>query len=342
MKFFIIAGLAVFFLLAGIAKASDRRIVELNINLDPAVHDRNKSVITINSQSEYDIELNKNISIPIAIYRGSTLKRTVYIWIEDNEERISSKQKISLPTRFKSYDISANLSFSKCFPDADYNIVAEGLGLNTTKSVNLRFPDCTTNPLTTDGKLSYSVLHAEKQAESGKPFKTRILISNPTDQHLEIDAWSYIYRSSRCYSGDREQNKKTINVPEFSNITFDLENTVDADPGDYNLKIKLLRSDRKTPKEITFPLSVVGNNTQDNNDVNNTKLSITKNFDSDANITDPKKAEKRSLFASNRTDNSSQPGTVYESSSARARKIAVYILILLLALLLVALILKRL
>lgn len=344
MKSLMIVGLAVFFMLAGIAKASasDRRIIEMHLRLDPAAQDRDTSLISINSLPRYDIELNKNISVPIAIYRGSTLKRTVYIWIEDSKERISTKEKFSLPTRFQNYSISANLSFSRCFLDADYRIVAEGLDLNATKQVSLEFINCTASPPAKDSQLSYSVLHAENQVESGKLFKTRILISNPTDQHLEIDAWSYVYRSSVCYSGEREQNKKKINVPEFSNITFDLENTVNADAGEYNLKIKLLRSDLKTPKEMTLPIIVTGNESQSQEN-DNTRLSITENIDSKSNFSDQKQPEKRSLFSfQNKTDSSSGPQTVYESSSARARKIAVYVLILLLALLLVALVLKKL
>ena len=344
MRFLIVVGFAFFFLIAGFAKASaaDRRIVELHLSLEPAQRDKNTSYIEVNSKPKYEITLNNNISVPITVYRGSTLKRTVYIWIEDGKERISTKEKFSLPTRFKSYNLSANLSFSKCFPNADYKIIAEGLGINSAKNTNLRFIDCASPQQTKDGKLSYSVIDSEDRVEAGKQFKTRILVSNPTNQHLEVSAWSYVYRSSICYSGEREQNKKIINVPEFSNITFDLENTVDAEPGGYNLKIKLLRFDRKTPKEITLPLSVIGNSNDNRNNVDNTRLSITKKFDSDANATESKKAEKRSLFESNRTGVSSQPVTVYESSSAKAGKLAVYMLMILLALLLVALLLKRL
>jgi hypothetical protein len=364
MKILIITCIAVLLVLAGFVRASSaeqpKRRLEIGVSLaQETPPDKDQSYISIHSLSTYKIKTGHNINVPLTIYRGVTLKRTVYLWIHDSEnKRISSKPKFSLLTRFMSYDLSAALNFSKCHANKTYTIIAQGLGLNETKQVSLDFINCDQESATateTDGKLSFSVISHKETIESGVPFKTRILISNPTEQHLEVDAWSYVYRSSKCYSGDREQNRKTLNVPEFSNITFDMENTANAPEGDYNLKIKFIRSDRKTPKEITLPIKVQENAGDEDNkgdeeaqssgsdhvsEGKKKNLLIAINEDSDTDNTNKSSPKKRSLFSFSDENNSANE-PIYESSSAKARRLTVYFLILVLALVLIALILKR-
>jgi hypothetical protein len=128
---------------------------------------------------------------------------------------------------------------------------------------------------------------------------------------------------------------KVINIPEYSNVTFDLENIVNASAGDYSLKIKLLRSDRKSPEEITLPISIISNasGTQKNNAA---KLSVAENPALKNSTINTTKKRLLDLPSLNRT------GIVYESSSAKARNLTVYFLIAALAILLVILILKKL
>jgi hypothetical protein len=345
MRFIIILA-AVFLLLLSIVRA-DRSI---EVSVDLSQQDKNISYIIIKPAPGYNILLDTNISIPITIYRGKTLKRTVYVWVQDsNGKRISSRQKFSLPTRFTSYNLKANLSFSACRPSGSYIIIAEGLDTDHSEQLALQF-SCSSStpapPKAQDGKISFSVINTPTRIESGIPFKTRLLITNPTDQYLEVDAWSYVYRSSRSYSGEREQNKKTINLPEHSNVTFDLGNTVHAQPGEYSLKIKFLRSDRKTPKELTFPITVDSNSSKtDTLSAKSNKLTAA---NADDNTQTPpatgkdsnSSTAKRKLFSSTPKNSSGQ--TVFKSSSAKAKGLAVYFLIAVLALILIALIIKKL
>ena len=347
MKFIIMTGFALCLLLCTVRASVDKMSEDISLSVCP-VQDRDVSAIMIDGLFEYGVYPDSNISIPIYIYRGATLKRTIYVWIEDGERnRISSKQKLSLGTRFTQYNLSANLSFDVCRSSGSYRIVAEGLDIVAESQTTLNFIGCVPEPLQSDGKISYSVMDQETEVETGSLFTTRIHISNPTSDNLEVSAWSYVYRSSKCVSGEREQNKKTINVPEYANITFDLENIVftDTEPGEYSLKIKLLRSDRKTPKEITLPISVIAarQGSGESKDEEGVALSITEN--KDANSTSNRTVEKRKLFEFPEELNASRMHdvqTVYESSSAKARKLGVYFLILVLAMVLVALVLKKL
>ncbi|MBU2560889.1 MAG: hypothetical protein KKD17_01230 [Nanoarchaeota archaeon] len=358
MRILIITGIAAFFLLAGLVKAASvdasRKSIEVSVALPSEIAGRNQSYIILEPAESYSARAGESISIPLFVYRGSTLKRTIYVWIEDKDGvRVSSKSKHSLLDRFRSYNISAVLNLSKCIPTGTYMIVADGLDTNATKEALIDSVGCDPSDPSgwsnqssafIEGEISFSVVSSVESAASGIPFKTRLLVSNPTPRDLEVQAWSYVYRSSKCYSGEREQNMKTINIPEFSNVTFDLENKAIAPPGDYSLKIKLLRSDRKTPKELTLPIRVEGNGSSNPPGISEggkRVLSIGSDGGPDSGSTENSSAAKRRLFSSINPDKNAS-SVVYESSSAKARKLTVYFLIGALSLILVALVLKRL
>jgi len=321
--------------------AQDVHHVELNVDID--TFDRNASFIILEPDTKY---ADTEISIPIRIYRGKTLKRTVYIWIEDDDgERISKKAKLSLLTRFTHYNLTANITLNGCTHAKAHSLIAEGLDLKEKHDMTLDNPLCKGGDGTApsevigekDGKISYHIIDAKETITSGMPFTTRVEVRNPTVDDLELIAWSYVYRSSNCYSGKREQNRKIINLPSFSNVTFDLNNTAQASDGNYSLKIKLLRSDLKTPKEFTLPVRVT-NSLSDDYNLSSSLPLLTEDQEPDNNTSTP---ERRTLSASNLSAGN-RSGIVFESSSAKARKLTVYFLIGLLVLILIALILKRL
>ncbi len=118
-----------------------------------------------------------------------------------------------------------------------------------------------------------------------------------------------------------------------------------ASEGDYKLKLKFLRSDRKTPYEINVPLHVVVSKVikqkkiEINKSSNKYHKNTTKYSDGFSKVTGMVVAGKRILSTSNISRN--KAGTVFRSSTAKARSIAVYFLIALLTIVLIALILKR-
>ncbi|MBN1544728.1 hypothetical protein JW898_04670 [Candidatus Woesearchaeota archaeon] len=356
MRVLIITGIAAFLLLLGLVRAAadvSRKSIEVSVALPSEMEDRNRSYIILETAGPYSAGAGESISMPLFVYRGSTLKRTVYVWLEDDGGvRVSSKSKYSLPERFRSYSISAAVNLSKCVQTGTYIIVAEGLDTNSTKEVLIASVGCgpsgslggsNQSSEIAEGDISFEVISSVGIAVSGIPFRTRLLVSNPTSQDLEVQAWSYVYRSSKCYSGEREENMKTVNVPEFSNVTFDLENTVIAPPGDYSLKIKFLRSDRKTPKETTLLIRVEGDSSSDFPGISgggNSALSIENGGGPDSGTAENSSAVKRRLFSSGTSDNNSS-SVVYESSSAKARKLTVYFIIGALSLILAALVFKK-
>ncbi len=337
-------------LCAALVKAdlSKTDIFKRDIAVKVNVGDRNSSYIIIGdviviedvaTASADEITLGSNISIPLLIYRGSTLKLTVYVWIVNSSgAAVSTKSKLSIPTRFISYNLSANISFLRCFSNGDFRIVAEGLDVNATKPVDLSVLGCADDwdeqiPAVMDKEVSFSISDSVSTIRSGENFRTRVLALNPTEEDLEFDAWSYVFRSSKCYSGEREENRLTINLPAFSNVTFDLDNVVNASAGNYTLKVKLLLSGRSTPKEFSIPLKVISDSSGSIRSANK----ITSAAVTDSSVSN---ASKRKINTSNVS--SSNQGVVFRSSSAKARDMTIYFLIILLALILVILLFKRL
>ena len=120
-----------------------------------------------------------------------------------------------------------------------------------------------------------------------------------------------MYRGSKSYSGEREENKIEVEVPAHSERNVKLYNTVsDAEPGDYKLKTKIKQVNQKTAKEITKDIKVVSSKKQ---------TSSYKNT---------------SFFTKSK-------GIVYESSNIKLSKIVVYLIVLLTTLLSIVLIWKR-
>lgn len=211
---------------------------------------------------------------------------------------------------------------------------------------------------TEEGKISYE---AEVPELVSSQFKSRIQAKNPTKEDYELTAWSYVYRSSKCYSdgGEREANKITVNFMQYSNVTFDLANTLpeDIEPGDYKLKIKIQRSDRKTADEITRNITVYiesGNETlikdktdgedsrnisQDDSQSKNKGKSESKSSAKQDEAQLIKSKPKNTSFTG--TDNPDEDDALYLSKNAKTMRSIPYFLIGFFMILVVYLVVKK-
>jgi len=106
------------------------------------------------------------------------------------------------------------------------------------------------------GTLKHNLLEAPGSVEQDKDFTVMIELTNNDGNDHIVDLYSYVYRGRTTYSGERELNKKSVLVKAGETKDVGLSNTVDADPGDYKLKIRVKRDDQKTEKEITQPIKV--------------------------------------------------------------------------------------
>ncbi len=297
-------------------------------------------------------------------YRGDTLKRTVYFFVEDSfGKKVSNTDKVSLPSKYYSSNYTVHLELKTTICNSDtyrgpFFLVLFGLGVENKTRVFIGCPSSDSpeesssddlagqNPVLPQtyslfaSKPSFEIIGFPSNIYTGSPFTTRVVFHNPSERFFDISAWSYVYRSSRCYSGFREQNKKEINIPPHSNVTFELVNTVLADPGNYSFKLKILIPPNKLPKEITRPVVLFDIN--ENSD-DASALSIKHHLSiSDAHHTSKDLFGSRVLSGSGTlASDSVNSSLVYLSSSAKAKRLLPFLIILALALLLVVLVIRN-
>lgn len=155
--------------------------------------------------------------------------------------------------------------------------------------------------------------------DSNLNFTITIRIKNNKNESKAFDAWSYVYRANKCYSQDREANKMQIIVNPNQENSISLWNQLNIseidENGEYKFKIKILRTEIKTPAELTY----------------NITINIT--------IQQKAKANKTSIIAENKTITAktiantsekeeflnNQNLSQYESKSEKTKKTAAYI-----------------
>ncbi len=272
-------------------------------------------------------EFGDTIKVNFYVYKGNTTKSSIKLYIENDEDRISKITKASLQNKYtnntltlpifiypncnekyKGGDYYVKIGWTSLSKEEDsYKIKLRGINEdNCDKMYVERKPRA--------GTLNHNLLEAPGTIEADKEFKVTVELSNEDSEDHNVDLYSYVYRGNKCYCTDREANKKTILVKAGQRKEVELENTVkEAEPGDYNLKIKVKRDDQKTEKEITRPIKV-----------------LEKGIEKEENI--EKKEETIELKETQKEgytilESTKQPKTIYESSIIKAKKLAIYFFI---------------
>ena len=237
--------------------------------------------------------------------------------------------------------VQLKLNCDSKLDEGRHYLVVDGLGIKTKKEFMIKgnldsfCPEETksSNEIIseTNSKFSYEIISIPLTAENNKEFITKVLITAKDETKLKI--WSYAYRGSKCYSGEREDNMQEILIQANGNKTVELENTViDAEPGSYKLKVKLLLEGQKTEKELTEDIMVIEPiETKEEKELSKSEL----NEITEKTITECS-CDPLSLIG-----NEIQSETVYISTSKKASNLAKYIFLGLSVLLNVLLIWKR-
>ena len=165
--------------------------------------------------------------------------------------------------------------------------------------------------------------------ELGKKFNTQIEFDNNNNKDIDIKVWSYVYRGSKSYSGDREKNKKEFILKANSLEIIELSNIVEeAEPGNYKFKVLLNKNNQKTNDEITKDIIITSN--LDKNNIKTEKIDL-KNVDENEVISN--KITSNIIMKNN--------NIVYESTTEKAKNLTPIFLIILLTILCIVLIWRR-
>ncbi|MBU1004247.1 MAG: lamin tail domain-containing protein [Nanoarchaeota archaeon] len=228
----------------------------------------------INIEDVYDLgtddiaKFGQTIRVKINAYKGDTAKEVVTLWLEDDETKISKQSKFNIYNKFTESDVTIPIQIKpNCegnYDEGRYTIKAEGLDAYAEKNIILEGVDedlCETKLVgstSSRSKIYYELADWPLEIEAGKEFEIKLNVENPDDDAHEIEAWSYVYRGSKSYSGVRDSNSKNLVVKSESSREVILKNIIDeAEPGDYNLMVKIVRDEQKTESKITKPIKVV-------------------------------------------------------------------------------------
>jgi hypothetical protein len=292
------------------------------------------NILDINPDSA---EFGEVIKVKINTYRGDTLKYAIYAYIEDDGTKLSEKSTIHLKNRFTNYTltipIQLKLNCNEKYDDGKHDVVVEGLDLIETVKIEIEgksslcgssTSSSTTSTSSSSKRFSYQLIDKPLNIEVGKEFETEVELTNGNKEDHEVDIWSYVYRGSKSYTGDRHANLKTVLLPAESSRTITLRNFIEkAEPGEYKLKIKMQRDDYKTEKEITETINIIRSQNQEIGQPHNENT-----FNQFPTNTRP--------FIPNQ-----EPVVIYESTSYKAKKLVPFFIIGLLGFFSIILIWRR-
>ena len=285
----------------------------------------------------YDLTNNKakfgqTIRANVNIYKGDTAKNSISLWIEDSKgSRISKESSTNIYQKYTSHLLSLPIQIKpNCdydYDDGTYKLVIEGLGEIDSKNIEIAgitkdLCEKTTIEKTTktSGSFTYAIADAPQEVFSGEEFTIQLSIKNDDDEEHKATVWSYVYRGSKCYCSGREENKQEIYIaPEREEIITLNNKVIDAEPGDYKLKVNIIKDSQKTIRELTEEIKVVPSAAE------SSVQPFSQNQPSQETSLESKK----------------YPQLIYESTTIKARELIPAFIIMLLALLSAVLIWKR-
>jgi len=287
--------------------------------------------------SDKKAKFGQTIRIKLNAYKGNTNKKSVAVWIEDSKgDRLSKQSKINLDLKYTNYSLTIPVQIKpNCdedFDNDDYTIVAKGLDSEDEEEVEI---EDLTNEMCevkvieakpfSSKKFNFDIQDFNENIETGKKFNTKIMLDNNNDQDIPIKLWSYVYRGSKSYSGDREENMKEFVLKANSLHVVELSNIVDeAESGNYKFKVLLNKNNQKTNNEITKDITIINNL---NKNLKNEKTEIENN------------GNENLITANNVLMNNY--GLVYESTTEKAKSLVPIFLIILSIMINIALIWRR-
>lgn len=224
------------------------------------------NIETVYLGSDSKAGFGDNLRVKVNVYKGDTDKQSIQLWVEDSEENeISKRTRLHAYEKFRSYNLTLAVQIEpNCkgkYKDGYYNLVFEGLGQKDKKRIKIEGITtslCERASNSSKGDIYYEILEIPSVVEVGDKFAIKIRVGNNASESKGLKIWSYVYRGSKCYSESKENNLEEVNIPAGSSVILELNDVVKrAEEGDYKLKIKFKKDDRKTEDEITKSIRLI-------------------------------------------------------------------------------------
>lgn len=286
--------------------------------------------------SDAKARYGQTVRAKVILYKGNSTGEAVEMWAEINGAKISKNTKVNMYDFYANYTLTLPLQLDpNCdldYPGGSASLIIEGFGKQASHKFdieNITEDMCeyveVENSVSEKAKkgISYSIAYLPDAVLIGNQFESSINIENNDDSPHRLEIWSYVYRGSKCYSGERESNKIIKYIDANSSQVVRLKNIVnEVDSGLYNFKVKILKDALKTPYEITDDI-VLEERTAAAESANaallNEDLSvISQNTDTEYNEKSELAKKENSIVLL------SSPEIVYKSTTLKARSLTPY------------------
>jgi hypothetical protein len=216
--------------------------------------------------SDDEAQFGQLIRVRVHAYRGDTEKQEISLWIENDNEKVSKVLNFKILEKFNAQEMTLPVQiFSNCneeYKEGSYDVVVKGFDKDDSEEIRIKGiakDSCMPGVISSSSakqKFGFQLLEVPAATYSGHSFSAKIRIYGDDEQH-KLKLWSYVYRGSKSYSGERESNKKYIELLPGSTAEVILSNVVsEAEAGDYKFKVLLNKDDQKTNREIITNLTI--------------------------------------------------------------------------------------
>ena len=229
--------------------------------------------------SDESAEWGDQIRVAVSMYKGEETKYAIELYALMDDEIISKRTKLNIYEEYQYYTLTLPIQLdANCdgrLSDGSAKIILEGLDLQTETTFEIEDIDqeiCTDyfdyleeNGLDEEedteeasiGSEEYQFIEIPETASPGELIQVTVAILADEDPH-SYTAYAYLYRGSWCYSCEDNSKERNDTMVSFSlaanelhQETFLLALDEGMESGDYSIKVRFRKDDRKTDDELT-------------------------------------------------------------------------------------------
>lgn len=223
----------------------------------------------------------EEVRAKINVYKGNSTKNSVKFYIEDkNNQRVSNTYSMNFYKNYFENEITIFVKLDdNCnnkYDDGYYYYVLEGLDEFVREKFKIYGKVASHCPTVKKSSKSSTSTYVAPIISKGLVYEffvpttfsneafINISIINDDAYEHDLKIHSYIYRGSKSYSGERENNMIESKILSGSKLNLKLLNEMInyTEDGEYKLKIKIYEDDKKTPKEHTSTIYYVKDEVQ--------------------------------------------------------------------------------
>ncbi|MAE13887.1 hypothetical protein CMO92_04945 [Candidatus Woesearchaeota archaeon] len=203
-------------------------------------------------------KFGETIFVKILVKKGDTRKSAIKVWI-DGKTKASQITTAYLYGKNKEIHIKLPVVLDVCGEKGSYDLVIEGLDLQSKKNIDLEENICSSTnrqKITTPKRDEIEFLNSSLFF-TGRTFHIPLLLTNKEDEEKRFTIRGYVYKGSQSYS-NKSENKISLSVPANSTEEIELEGLFTEQSGQYRFMVKVEKEGRKSitsySKEILFLL----------------------------------------------------------------------------------------